>query len=466
MLLLVAFLLSAGVFIWAMDRVVLSSNQQIESDGVNRDVARLRTAIERQVADVRGIATAVAARGVDARATTPASEDLGVDFVLRLDAQGKVRSEATRTAGSALSPSALDALRGTVSRSGLSGLEALPNGPAAIASAQLPNGDTLVVGRYLAPQSTSIAQLIQTDVEIAPLASRARMSVPAGQSGVVAFNSNTNLGWTEINGLDGRPALLATVREPRPIMMQASATLSYLQWGISLLSILVGLSIVVMLEGSVLNRLVRLRESVIHFPDDTGSLGPAASGSDEISDLAVALNTTLGRIKASEEAHKHDARHDHLTGLSNRRSLKEDAERILATCVFAEEACCTLVLLDLDGFKRINDDLGHQVGDEVLVWFAQHMRETLRSDSKLCRLGGDEFAVLLPYTNREEAEVAIERLREATTREDDNPCFGMAEVHFSVGFAVAPDHGDTLEMLMQCADTDLYANKRGKAEVA
>jgi predicted signal transduction protein with EAL and GGDEF domain len=65
----------------------------------------------------------------------------------------------------------------------------------------------------------------------------------------------------------------------------------------------------------------------------------------------------------------------------------------------------------------------------------------------------------------EEAVIAVERLQEITSRDDDNPCFGMAQVRFSVGYAVAPDHGETLEMLSQCADTDLYANKRGKAVV-
>jgi diguanylate cyclase (GGDEF)-like protein len=82
----------------------------------------------------------------------------------------------------------------------------------------------------------------------------------------------------------------------------------------------------------------------------------------------------------------------------------------------------------------------------------------------MCRLGGDEFAVLMPDTNHDEAAAAVERLRIATSQPEDNPCFGMHDVQFSVGYAVYPDHGETLEMLSQCGDTDLYANKRGKAE--
>lgn len=456
LMLLVAFLLSAGLFMLVVNRVVVSSHLQLESDAVTADVSRLRSAIEEQVADVKSATEVLAATPAANDAT--ARRQLGIDFAIAnangLDASGKVVVPAP----------VAQALVAAATRGETAGLVLMPQGPAAVSVKMLPSGP-FIAGRYMQPQTTQIAKLIQADLVLADPVARGKLSLPAGDTGVVPTGDNVVLGWTSMPGIGGAPALLGVLKEPRPIMQQAQATLSYVVWGISLLSLLVGLSIVVMLEGSVLHRLVRLRDSVIEFPDDADALQPVAAGSDEISDLAVALNHTLGRMKASEEAYRHDSRHDHLTGLANRRHLLEDADRILAQCrEESEHACCTLVLLDLDGFKRINDDLGHQVGDEVLVWFAGHMRETLRADSTLCRLGGDEFAVLMPRTDRAEAEVAVERLREATSNPDDNPCFGMAEVHFSVGYAVAPDHGESLEMLSQCADTDLYANKRGKAE--
>ena len=466
LLLLVAFLISAGAFMMAMDRLMVSEAQQLELTQANHVLLGVRAAIQAQVSHAAGVAGALATQDPDAKSlTSELPKDLGIDFALYIDGRGQVATPAVSGVAEALTTDAVASLRKSTRTGDTSGLVLLPGGPAAVSSRFLPSGGTVVVGRYLHGQTDEIARLAQTDLTLASPSARSELSVPSGEQGAAVISDNAVMGWTVMSGLDGEPAVLAVVREPRPFMRQVLDTLSYVRGGIALLSVLVGLSIVVMLEGSVVNRLARLRTSVMQFAEED-DVAPTVSteGSDEIADLAVALNDTLGRIKASGDAYKHDSRHDHLTGLANRRALVEDAVRILASGGTEERPCCTLVLLDLDGFKKINDDLGHQVGDDVLVWFAQHMRECLRSHSTLCRLGGDEFAVLMPRTNMEEAVAAIERLREITSRDSDNPCFGMAQVRFSVGYAVAPDHGETLEMLSQCADTDLYANKRGKAD--
>lgn len=464
-LLLVAFILSAGAFMVAMERLMVSNVEQLEFGLVNQTILGVRAAIDAEVARIAGVAGAMSTQNSDGNAVTPATlDDLGVDFVQYPGAFGE--SVNYRDATDTLTAADIAAL-GVATRAGsVSGLVLLDRGPAVVASRSLPGSGTVVAGRYLTSQSTAIAQLTQTELTLAGPDARSELSIPDGDQGVAPEGDDASIGWTVIRGLDGQPAMLALIRQPRPVMRGARTTLAYLRGGVTLVAVLVGLSIIAMVEGSVLHRLARLRTSVIEFDDDDDiATAVPAEGSDEIADLAVALNDTLGRIKASGEVYKHDSRHDHLTGLANRRALAESATRILASGGTDEHPCCTLVLLDLDSFKQINDDLGHQVGDEVLVWFAQHLREGLRADSTLCRIGGDEFAVLLPRTSLDEAVVAIERLREITSCDDDNPCFGMAQVRFSVGYAVAPDHGDTLEMLSQCADTDLYANKRGKVEV-
>jgi len=464
LLLLVVFVLCAGAFVLAMDRLLVSGAQHLELGRLDHLVLGVRAAVQSEVEDVAGGAGVLARDPGAGPATAGLLADLGLDFVVTVD--GGERVDTVVAAGATeLPPGEVATLRATASTGDASGLVRLPAGPAAVASRRLPGGGLVLAGRRLRTRTRAIGRLFQTDLTIALPDERSALSVPPGDQGVVSLDDNVDIGWTVMPGLDGEPAVLAVVREPRPFVRQARDTLSYLRGGVALLAVLVGLSIVAMVEGSVLNRLARMRSSVIRFAEeDDSALAVPAEGSDEIADLAVAFNDTLGRIKATGQAYKHDSRHDHLTGLANRRALAENATRILASGGTDEHPCCTLVLLDLDGFKRINDDLGHQVGDEVLVWFAQHMRECLRADSTLCRLGGDEFAVLMPRTNLEEATVAVERLREVTSCDDDNPCFGMAGVRFSVGYAVAPDHGDTLEMLSQCADTDLYANKRGKGD--
>jgi hypothetical protein len=212
MMLLVAFLLSAGVFIWAMNRVVVSSNQQIESDGVNRDVARVRSAIEEQVAEVRGIA-AVVPEHVPVGAFNAASviNDWAIDLVLETDAQGRVVREEARGGSETITPATVAGIRALSSGPLNSGLANLPNGPAAVASRSLANGGVLLLGRYLKPQEDAIARITQTDVAISEPGANANVPAASGASGVVALNANTNLGWTEINGIDGKPALLAVV---------------------------------------------------------------------------------------------------------------------------------------------------------------------------------------------------------------------------------------------------------------
>ena len=433
MMLLVAFLLSAGAFILAMNTVVTSSFQQIENDSILRDVARVRSAVDQQVAEMGTAATVVAARDVPSdpnRATAAYSAELtqlGADSFLVTRSVGTSATTVFVTHSSdspAADTAIVSALQGlsagkAIGQSGgdVSGLLLLAKGPAAVsvrnvAAAAGGNPARVAAVRYLNPsEAAAVGQSVHANVSFSDPRTRSLLPIPPSaytadapdQIGVKPIDSKTGLGWASIRDIRGGTALVVTVSEERPIMAQASATLSYTQFGVSLLSLLVGLSIVVMLEGSVLNRLVRLRESVMEFPDDTASLEPVAKqGSDEIADLAIALNTTLGRIKASEEVHKHDARHDHLTGLANRRALLEGAGKMLEKCALDADTC-TLVLLDLDGFKRINDELGHQVGDEVLAWFAEHMRGALRADSIMCRLGGDEFAVMMPNTTQAEA---------------------------------------------------------------
>jgi diguanylate cyclase (GGDEF)-like protein len=486
MMLLVAFLLSAGTLIFVMNGVVTTNFQRIENDAVLSDVARARSALDEQTAEVVASAKALATVA-SGRQRLGGPSEFDLDFYLLTSSSNKaatptfVDSTAEGTSSDAQAVSALQKLVSPSASSppgGTQGVILLPKGPAIVAVSDIAStgdqaGSRVVAGRYLGPtQAARIGRLVYQRVVLGDPRTRSALPVPAGaysavnpsQSGVAPVSSSQTVGWGNVAGLGGDTALVIALIEDRTITEQAAATLAYVRWGLVLLSLLVGLSIIAMLEGSVLNRIDRLRDSVIDFADGAASLDPvAAKGGDEIADLALALNTTLGRMKASEEAHKHDAQHDHLTGLANRRYLAENAPQLLHQCTNCGKSC-TLVLLDLDGFKSINDELGHQIGDDVLVWFANHMRATLRSDGIMCRLGGDEFAVFMPHTTREEAEVAIGRLRRTISQPEDDPCLGMHEVSFSVGYAVYPDHGETLEMLMQCGDTDLYANKRGKAD--
>jgi diguanylate cyclase (GGDEF)-like protein len=153
---------------------------------------------------------------------------------------------------------------------------------------------------------------------------------------------------------------------------------------------------------------------------------------------------------------------DSLTGLANRRSTFDWLDRLVAGCGEAGEPLSVL-MFDIDRFKRINDSLGHQMGDEVLCRIAELARRELRAEDLLGRIGGEEFICLLPGITASVAAILAERLRRAVangTGSDDMP-----QVTISIGVA-AYRSGDTPHDMVARADMALYgAKEAGRNQV-
>ncbi|MGW4422132.1 putative bifunctional diguanylate cyclase/phosphodiesterase [Streptosporangium sp. NPDC004631] len=159
----------------------------------------------------------------------------------------------------------------------------------------------------------------------------------------------------------------------------------------------------------------------------------------------------------------HQATHDGLTGLPNRKMLVVSTEEALAEARPGERV--GLLLLDLDRFKEVNDTLGHPVGDRLLQIVAHRLTHSVRPGDVVARLGGDEFAVLLPSVRDAAAarEVAA-RLRVALT--EPVRLEGMTfDLDASVGIALHPDHAPDFELLMQRSDVAMYLAKEGRTGV-
>jgi diguanylate cyclase (GGDEF)-like protein len=150
---------------------------------------------------------------------------------------------------------------------------------------------------------------------------------------------------------------------------------------------------------------------------------------------------------------------DPLTGLLNRRGFYQAAEGVLLRNERSDKVKA-LMYMDLDGFKRINDSLGHEAGDRVLRWVAEQFKDCLGSQALLARMGGDEFTALfdgLPYP--EQAGRFAEQLLERVSIQQ--PVDGLdVSLGVSIGIATYPDCGSTVEGLLRAADAAMYAAKQ------
>jgi len=152
-----------------------------------------------------------------------------------------------------------------------------------------------------------------------------------------------------------------------------------------------------------------------------------------------------------------EARTDHLTGLANRREFERVMEREVALAE-RHERRLSVMMIDLDNLKRINDRQGHRAGDAALRLVAQQLQRVVRASDVCARLGGDEFAVAMPETSIERAREVAKRLRDAI-RQVSFSSKWPEPVEVSVGVA-ARRPGQDWQAVDQVADADLYADKR------
>ena len=151
------------------------------------------------------------------------------------------------------------------------------------------------------------------------------------------------------------------------------------------------------------------------------------------------------------------AQHDVLTELPNRLLFNERLDEILA--IAREDSPAALLCLDLDGFKEVNDDLGHAAGDLLLKEVGRRLLANLRKGDTAARLGGDEFAILLHSASASEAVAAAHRVAIALNGKYELDQYGEANVGVSIGIACAPAHANEPEELLSHADKALYAAK-------
>ncbi|MCY1346255.1 diguanylate cyclase (GGDEF) domain protein [compost metagenome] len=152
---------------------------------------------------------------------------------------------------------------------------------------------------------------------------------------------------------------------------------------------------------------------------------------------------------------------DPLTGLGNRKAFDEQLRGALDAAQ-RDQAPLTLMFIDLDHFKEVNDRFGHDIGDALLVSIAERLRQSLRQPDRFYRIGGDEFIMLLPGTGHEAAEKLARRLLFALASPIELKGARIDFVTPSIGIALFPEHADTPEALIKAADSAMYRAKQGR----
>ncbi|MFZ5936310.1 putative bifunctional diguanylate cyclase/phosphodiesterase [Pseudomonas sp. HS6-2] len=207
-------------------------------------------------------------------------------------------------------------------------------------------------------------------------------------------------------------------------------------------------------------QIVRVHDAHLRIP--SSELVPVALSCAPLPAEQQAMVVTVLDMSVERNLHQqleYQAVTDPLTGLLNRRGFYQAAEGVLLRGERSNKVQA-LMYMDLDGFKRINDSLGHEAGDRVLNWVAEQMKDCLGSEALLARMGGDEFTALfdgLPYPEQagRHAEKLLERVSIQQQVEGMDVCLGV-----SIGIATYPDCGGNVEGLLRAADTAMYAAKQ------
>jgi len=247
-------------------------------------------------------------------------------------------------------------------------------------------------------------------------------------------------------------------------LVRAAASRTKALWtalGAFVLAIAISLFAGVALTRSVAGPVKTLRQSVARFSLGELSHRVAIQRSDELGELATAFNAMASALEKNQTELTELATLDGLTGLYNHRTFYILLRGELARAQRFNRPV-SLLLLDIDHFKSVNDTHGHQAGDAILQDLGRLLTQASREIDRICRYGGEEITIILPETDVDAAVVIAERMR-ASVEGHAFEVGGGASMHLTVSVGVAswPLHASNAQGLVAEADTAMYAAKQG-----
>jgi diguanylate cyclase (GGDEF)-like protein len=263
---------------------------------------------------------------------------------------------------------------------------------------------------------------------------------------------------------DADPEVVVALIASRAAAMAPFAQLRTRILALSALAALLATAFAGAIGRSVSRPVADLADAAARIEQGDYSVAVPARGNDELARLAGVFNRMQAGIAQREERIVHQAGHDGLTGLPNRSRAMAELDAAIAAAAAARGECSVL-MLDIDRFKEINDTLGHGFGDQVLVEVAKRLRAATRADDLVARLGGDEFLVLLHEVGLDAAHLrAVELV--SLLHEPLRLPSTMINLDLSVGVASYPLHGTDAQSLLRRVDIAMYEAKEQHAGVA
>ncbi|GGP88611.1 sensor domain-containing diguanylate cyclase [Shewanella ulleungensis] len=289
-------------------------------------------------------------------------------------------------------------------------------------------------------------------------------SSPQSTVSVTMQNNDGNKLWLATKSLTGLAAK-TEVQGGTHLQAERDLTFTLLLFSVAGLTLVSLIGNYWIVHFKVLNRLhifSRLADQYRQEPHS--SIRWPVKGHDELDNLAQSLNEFIAEVEVRHEDLHHLAHHDPLTGIGNRRLLQAKLDINMHQHALTPNFSCTLLLLDLDGFKLLNDGLGHAAGDHILKLIAQRMTSQVRIDDTVVRLGGDEFAILLEDTDPDAAHPFAEHLLKKIAESFEYEGHKL-NLHASIGLAPLK-YAATKEDVIRNADLAMYeAKRRGKNQV-
>lgn len=281
----------------------------------------------------------------------------------------------------------------------------------------------------------------------------------APAAGVVSLDEMVVVRTLQLDGARiGTLAIVSDNQELRDTLLRHMG----FQWLVSLLSLALIVALSLRLQHLFTRRILALREAMQHVSDTRHyDVSVPVQGHDEFSDLCHGFNTMVAEVRERDRRLSLLATTDELTGLANRRHAMEAMADMRLRANRKNEPL-GLILLDVDHFKRVNDLLGHPVGDRVLQVVAQALRQGAREYDLVARFGGEEFLVLCDKADTDTVWRVAQRIRaDVAAARVGHALAPSLQVTVSLGaYAVVP--GDApLEELLHIADDALYRAKNG-----